>query len=304
MRDSNFTAQSTRDDAIRAEVRAAMARNPLCEQLTAKTVRTLEDLEVDRLLRAELAPRPGPVAWYYNPVCLALGVIATLGLALRCVDIGTRDLWTDEAAKIAYARLPLAVLMKILVGGYEENPPFYFLLLGSAIRIFGDSLASYRLISLLSGVATSIAAYCLGTELYGRKIGLLAAMLVAISPYFIWYSQDASPYSLLGLLCTLSLWLFLVAIRTQRLATWMMYSTVTVIAIYVHYYAALMVALQGLYICAVYIPIHKRVPRYSLLGAGIMLALYLPHVPLAVTQIGAARQAGYVGDLYQDIARQ
>src|SRR5207244_1958005 len=120
-----------RKDAIRAEVHAAMARNPLCDQLTTKTVRALEKLEVGRRIRAELEPGPSTIAWYYNPVYLVLGFIVVLGLALRCLGIGTRDLWTDEAAKIAYARLPLPVFMDIMTGGYEENPPLYFLLLGN-----------------------------------------------------------------------------------------------------------------------------------------------------------------------------
>ena len=87
MKFSNSTTHSKRKDAIRAEVHAAMARNPLCDQLTTKTVRALEKLEVGRRIRAELEPGPSTVAWYYNPVYVALGFIVVLGLALRCLGI-------------------------------------------------------------------------------------------------------------------------------------------------------------------------------------------------------------------------
>jgi hypothetical protein len=54
-------------------------------------------------------------------------------------------------------------------------------------------------------VATVPVVYLIGLELRGRRAGLMAAALAAVNPMLLWYSQEARAYSLLALLCAVSL---------------------------------------------------------------------------------------------------
>lgn len=233
--------------------------------------------------------------WRYRALPLMLSGIVLAGLLLRCYGIATRDFWTDEAVRVAYAKLPLPLLASLISSGYEENPPSYFLLLGRVIALLGDNLVAYRLISLVSGVATIVVAYYLGRDLYGRKAGLLTALLVACSPYFIAQSQDASQYSLLGLLSALSLWLFWKAITRPTAATWALYALASAAAIYVHYYAALLVLAEAAYLALSCLVTRRPLPKRWPVGVLLLGLLLLPHLPIALIQLRAAGSSGYIG---------
>jgi 4-amino-4-deoxy-L-arabinose transferase-like glycosyltransferase len=240
-----------------------------------------------------------PVTWwrcaYRYRAYLLLSLISLVGLALRSYGINDRDLWTDEAAKIAFAKLPAPAFWQVMFGGHEENPPLYFLLLGGIIQLLGDSLWAYRLISLLSGIITIIAAYYLASCLVNRKFGVIAAGLVAVSPYFISLSQESNNYSLLGAACTLSLWRFWVAIKTGKRSDWILYACVTAIAVYTHYYAVLVVALQAVYLVSTCVLLRRRLPDNWQFGVLALVLLHLPLLPLGVRQMQAADADGFIG---------
>ena len=84
----------------------------------------------------------------------------------------------------------------------EVAPPGYYLLLHFWIRILGsDSESTMRLLSVLAGVAFVAAVWWLGRELAGDAVGLLAALLAALSPLAVQYAQEVRAY-IFVMLCT------------------------------------------------------------------------------------------------------
>ena len=73
----------------------------------------------------------------------------------------------------------------------------------------GTSEFSLRYLSLLSTVATVALLYVVGRRLVDRAAGLAAAFLGALSPMYLWYSQEARPYALVTCLGLLSFYCFL-----------------------------------------------------------------------------------------------
>ena len=84
---------------------------------------------------------------------------------------------------------------------HETNPPLYFVLGWLWARVFGTGEVGLRSLSALIGTAVIPIAYLCGRELVSRRAGLVAAALVALSPFMIWYSQEAREYMLLAALC-------------------------------------------------------------------------------------------------------
>ena len=134
---------------------------------------------------------------YWEIIC-----VTVLGTFLRFYHIGVKSLWIDEAFSFRSAQLPLSQIWgaQALV---EPNPPLYYTLLKLWILFFGESEAALRSLSALIGILTIPLIYVLGRSLGNQQLGLIAALLLAISPINIQYSQEARGYTLLTLAVTL-----------------------------------------------------------------------------------------------------
>lgn len=94
---------------------------------------------------------------------------------------------------------------------YSNHPPLFFMLMNYWLRWWGCSIWSLRSLPVLFGVVSVAGGYYLGRHIGGAKVGRYTAMLMAVSPYSIYLSQEARHYSLAVAIATFSLlnWLFL-----------------------------------------------------------------------------------------------
>jgi mannosyltransferase len=144
-------------------------------------------------------PRRTKLRRYFRPPMF----FATLVLAsfLRLRALGHDSLWLDEAVSWSQSRYDLWHLIETTAS--DNYPPLHNLVLFAMIHAFGDSEVVLRLPSAIFGVANVAAIYWLGIILNDRPAGLLAALLLAVSAFHIWYSQEARMYALLALSATL-----------------------------------------------------------------------------------------------------
>ncbi len=138
---------------------------------------------------------------------LVVGVLAivALAVALRLYRLGSQPLWLDEAASVYFARLPLARQWSWALPIDPGNPPLYYSLLHLWL-VFGNSESWLRALSVIASVATVPVVYLLGATIAGRRVGLLAALLVATSPLHLRYAQEARTYAFFTLAATVALW--------------------------------------------------------------------------------------------------
>ena len=67
---------------------------------------------------------------------------------------------------------------------FLDKPVLYYWLQASAIKVFGISEWSLRLWPTLMGLLGTLILYATGRILYGRRAGLLAAVILATSPLY------------------------------------------------------------------------------------------------------------------------
>lgn len=135
----------------------------------------------------------------------------------------------------------------------SAHPPLYFLIL-RALAAVSTAFAWLRSVALLSGVAVVYAFIVLGRELgRSRSTGLVAGLLVAVSPRAISLSQVMRPYMLLLLLLTSALVFLLRSVRSGSVRSVAAYAACTSAALTLHYSAvgafgafALVVAADGI----------------------------------------------------------
>lgn len=178
----------------------------------------------------------------------ALAVLALLALAIRLCGLGRESLWVDEALSVKLARRPLVEV--IAATSQDGHPPLYLTALHFWIGRFGAGETSVRGLSTLFALLALPAAYAVGRVLMGRRAGLMAALLLACSPYDVYYSQEARNYSLL-VLTTLLSFLSFVRVDARERPTGALgagYVGATALMIYTHVYGLLAWAAQNAYV--------------------------------------------------------
>src|SRR6185312_3874956 len=95
----------------------------------------------------------------------------------------------------------------------DRHPPLHYIVLWLTVRTLGDGQVARRLPSLIAGTLVIPVLYLLGSELYDRRTGLIAAAFGAVSPLLVWYSQEARMYAFVTLFGLLAVWTQLRAIR-------------------------------------------------------------------------------------------
>lgn len=135
---------------------------------------------------------------------LLLLALTAAGGWLRVWTIGQKGLWLDEAFSVWVATQPLGPLLAF-VAQIDQHPPLYYLLLHFWIALVGDGPAAVRLLSALLSTLTIPATFCLGRRLFGPTVGLLAALILALSPFHVRFAQETRMYALLALNATLAL---------------------------------------------------------------------------------------------------
>jgi 4-amino-4-deoxy-L-arabinose transferase-like glycosyltransferase len=161
-----------------------------------------------------------------------LGPILPIALLLRLVHLQQKSFWHDEWYSIGVARLNWPTFVH-LIANREANMVLYYALLRFWMR-FGESEVFIMILSVLFGLAALPVVWAIGNRLFGGRVGLIAAFLLAVNAFHIKYSQEVRGYSLLVLLAALSVFFFVRGIEQPSRKTWIMYGLVTTLAIYTH----------------------------------------------------------------------
>ena len=204
--------------------------------------------------------------------------VVLLAVAVRLCGIAIESLWLDEATSLMLAQMDLGDLIRWTAG--DIHPPLYYALLHYWIAL-GQSEEVLRGLSVLAGVLTVGVSYALGHTLFDRQTGLWAALLLAVNPFHVWYSQETRMYAWLTLLFSLSMLLALRFWERPRWRTWFAYVLVTAAGFYTHYYMIFSLAVQTLGF--VYLLVRRRVDRRMLFqwvaSQIAVLILFRPWLP-------------------------
>ncbi len=185
---------------------------------------------------------------------------------IRLYRLGYHDFWYDEIATINYARCPW----------WTWNAPLYWVLLHFWIKIFGISEISLRFPSLVFNFSSTILIFLLGARLFSKRTGLLAALLMGLSPFHLWYAQEARDYSMVLFFGTLSSLLLVEAFKESKIRLWLFYVAASLLGLYTNYFYIFLFIAQ-----AVWLAFFKRKQIngkiiLSMLAVCISFSLYLP----------------------------
>jgi hypothetical protein len=123
-------------------------------------------------------------------------VITAIGGFLRVFMLGTKGMWLDETFSVWLASHRVPDMLGWIVK-FDQHPPLYYLLLHYWMGYYGDTPYYVRLLSAVFGAGTIPIIYLIGKRLSGTVMGLAAAVFLALSPFNIYYAQEARMYTFL-----------------------------------------------------------------------------------------------------------
>jgi len=245
-----------------------------------------------------------PISNLQSPISTGL-LLAILLLAafFRLYRLDAQSFWNDEGNS---ARLSERTVDLIIEGTASDiHPPAYYLLLHYWRAIFGHSEFALRALSAVAGLALVFFTYLLGRHLFGKATGLMAAFIGAISPFAIYYSQEARMYALLAALAASSTYLLLRILnlqspisngRTVILAV--AYVLAVAAGLYTQYAFPFILLVHNLVFVVWWLAVARRSGarwRWLAMWVGVQVAivvLYLPWLPIALRSVTGWPSAG------------
>ncbi|MFN2251497.1 MAG: glycosyltransferase family 39 protein [Anaerolineae bacterium] len=241
-------------------------------------------------------------------------VIACVLLAalLRSWDLDLMSIWQDEGLSLYRSGLSLTgILGGVIPLGelttYDVHPPLYFLLLAAWRQLGGwldgadAMLWAVRWLSLMASLPAIPLIWALGRRLVGAWTGLVAALLAALSPLYLWYSQEVRSYSLVVTLSVAAVYLLARAVEPgldnrQRIGPALGAAAASAALVWTHYLGFLVVAFEALVLMAAAARSRGRGAVTILVAMAAAGAAAVPLLPFAMWRlgIGAERDQHFV----------
>jgi mannosyltransferase len=211
-----------------------------------------------------------------------LAVLVVIGSSLRLYSLAQKSIWLDEAFSITISQHGLFDL-PWLVSLTDTHPPLYYLALKLWL-IFGNGETQVRMLSAIFSIAAIPLIYLLAANIFDdKRIGLIAATLLAFSPFQIWYAQEARMYAMLIFFVLASACFFFRALRYNDIVDWIGYIFTTVLALYTDNGAIWYIVAISIFFLLSIRRYKDRFLRWFLCQLAIVI-VYLPWLPVFVQQ--------------------
>lgn len=215
-------------------------------------------------------------------------LILALGFSLRIYTLDKRDFWSDEAVSLMIAKY--ATFQNTIDIDYRRvftEPGLFFLLLKIWMYLTKEE-SFYRFLPLFFGLFSIALIYLLGKEFCNKTAGLIAALLMSISPLHIYYSQELRNYTLWVFLSLLSIYFFFRILKKEGKAPFLFWFSIsTILCLYTHVMALLLLFTVNIYF--LFFPGKKKLVFKWIVSNLIVLLFYIPWLFVLINQVSSIR---------------
>lgn len=207
-----------------------------------------------------------------------ISLIVLLGVILRFSTLGLRPFDGDEGAMIIISQNWHRFFEQLSL---DIHPPLYPFLLGIFTNLLSTSEFSARLLSALSGTIFILLIYLLGKKIFSEKVGIIAAALSAISPYLLYFDQEARMYSPFLILSTGSLLGFISILEKSNFKRWAVFALLNLLLILTHHLGFILILFYAVYL----IILRRDLLKHFLISLSATLVLYSFYLTTLLDQV-------------------
>ena len=209
-------------------------------------------------------------------ILLIILLIATL---LRGYQLHNKEFGTDEDWSIKQTE-------QVLDGSFFEHagkhahPPLFYTILAPLWTVSNQSVMMLRLLMVCFSLASIYLIFLLGKKICSEKTGLLAAALLAFSPFHIMYSQHIRSYILLMCLAIITTILLINYVQKRRTSIAVSLVILYIAMFYLHTLTAFFILTHFIILGILWIGKEYTINIKEVIIAGIItavgMALWLP----------------------------
>jgi len=162
--------------------------------------------------------------------CSILLLLALLGcFIVRFYFASVSNIYSDEGNGLYDANL-------ILEGetpfkDYLTRAPGYMYTLAFSIEIFGYNIMAGRILAIVASVVVCLFIFKIGKELYNRDVGLAAALVYCVSPFFVYWDTIGYLRTASFVWVPIAVYFLIVAVRRNDIRYYFLYGLFVGIAI-------------------------------------------------------------------------
>jgi mannosyltransferase len=231
---------------------------------------------------------PGPIARL--PEWARVGgfvlVVCAISAVLRTRYLGGQY-WMDEAITVGISSHPLSAIPGVL--RMDGSPPLFYLLLHVWMSALGSSETATHTLTLIIGMLCVPIGMWAGWSLFGKRAGMMAAVLFGFSAFITEYSQETRMYVLMALLGLLATVGFLQGFVYRRRRYVILFAVAQALMLYTHAWAIFYGAASALCLVILWRITDDagrqgliRDAAFAYVGAGV---LFLPWLPTFLFQV-------------------
>lgn len=208
----------------------------------------------------------------WNWIVLA---ILLLAFSLRILKLDGQSLWWDETLTVYGSNQDMISLLQGILER-RVHPPLFYVLMHFWLLV-GKEQFVVQTFAVFWGTLSVAAIYPVGRMVGGHKAGVCSTLLLAVSPYAIWYSQEARMYSLTAFLVLIANYFLMKTLREDHSKYWIGYSAFTLLAIWTHHICLFIIPAQLAFVI-LNRGTHRTELRACLTSITLIGLLYLPWV--------------------------
>jgi mannosyltransferase len=216
-----------------------------------------------------------------------LALITMLAAVLRLCYLTSKSFNLDEGLSLYLGSTDFAGF-RHWVTSVEMNMVLYYALLRLWFHL-GTGEYMVRLLSVIPAIATIPVVYAIAARLAGRRAGQVAALLLAVQPVHVEFSQEARSYAWAVLLVCLSSLCYLRSLDHPSRFNFSVYAFTSALALYAHVFAGLVLVAQW---AALFLREREKVPLRNLVASVLLLGVLF--APGVVAILSSGNHLGWV----------
>ncbi len=223
-----------------------------------------------------------------------LFLILVIAGFLRFYKLNFQSLWLDELYTLLESDPDISWSETYnFVNTNENKSPLYFFVVKLFFLLFGHTDFIARSVSALAGIISVLCIYTLGKEIQDKRTGLFLALLTAINPFHLYYSQEARGYIFVFLFTVLSTLYLFRLLKQPGYKNAILFGLFSILICYFHPFGLIVIVAQTsvylFYLLNDKTPFKARLP-FFLAYVSVMFVAFLPLIKalLSTSEVGSS----------------